>query len=150
MPEHGVILPRSRLCGLVESVRRYGPMHGSRWTWPGIVASALLAISGACGGDAVTLTPCDGGSCPVSRGSSRGGSSGSSSGGAPFPFSGPSCTGPSFSSTCWGCVQDSCPSTESCLTTDCGGYFGCFCACASGDTACQAACPQPNTTCQTC
>lgn len=123
-------------------------MRRLRWTWPVAIAGALLA-SFACGGHAVDVVACDGGSCP--DGSGSGGGSGGSSGGAPFPFSGPSCTSASFGTGCWGCVHEQCPTTESCLTADCSAYFTCYCACADGDATCQGACQGDLTsTCQAC
>jgi hypothetical protein len=123
-------------------------MHRLRWTWLATLAGALL-MTYACGGHAIIQATCDGGAC--GDGSGSGGGSGSSSGGVPFPFSGPSCTGPSFGPECWGCVHDMCQATESCLSSDCSGYFNCFCACAAGDTTCQSACQGALTpACQTC
>jgi hypothetical protein len=119
-------------------------MHRLRWTSLLALAGALL-VTYACGGHSIVELTCDGGSC------GDGGGSGSSSGGAPFPFSGPTCTGPSFGPQCWGCVHDMCPTTESCLTSDCSAYFTCFCACATGDTTCQSTCQGDLTaSCQSC
>ncbi len=114
------------------------------WTRLAALAGAVLVLLLACGGDKVSVPACDGGACLDS-----GGSSGSSSGA--FPFSGPTCTGPGYNLACWQCVQRSCPSIESCLTTECGGFFTCYCSCALGSTSCQQSCEGAlSMTCQAC
>jgi hypothetical protein len=114
---------------------------------PGWLASAPFVLS-------VLLAPllaCSGGGKVIGGASDGGGADAPVSTAGSFPFSGPTCTGPPYNLGCWQCVQRTCPSTESCLTTDCSEFFTCYCSCALGDTSCQQSCEGAlSMTCQAC
>lgn len=109
----------------------------------GVLTCAVALALGvtACSGSAkVALHDCDGGACHDSGPQ------------AMFPYSGPSCNGPSFSNACYGCAESACGGTVGCLDRDCSDFFSCFCACAVGDSTCAAGCQQSHFSpaCQTC
>lgn len=70
-------------------------------------------------------------------------------GGGGFPFSGPSCTGALYSSSCWSCAQSKCG--PGCVTSDCNDYFSCYCGCSTTDNTCADNCSQKlSPACNTC
>jgi hypothetical protein len=86
-------------------------------------------------------------------GSVSGATACSSSKSNPFPYSGPSCMGPEFSSACISCEENACPSAgvSTCVSSTCSSYFKCFCDCALGDTTCYGTCMTSETSaCMTC
>jgi len=77
-----------------------------------------------------------------------GGSSGNGDS-ARFPYSGPTCTGPEYSSACWACTESNC--SPGCITADCNDYLSCFCACDAGDGHCAGGCdPKLSQACVAC
>jgi hypothetical protein len=55
-----------------------------------------------------------------------------------FPFSGPGCTGPTYSDACWECLDHDC--NASCAAVQCAAWFECLCACDPDDAGCSSAC----------
>jgi hypothetical protein len=67
-------------------------------------------------------------------------SSGGGNGNGGQGFSGDLPAGPSCSTACNACAQNSCGSTAACLHGDCVDFLNCFCACSPGNSDCQFPC----------